>query len=86
MPQKGEIWKVKVSRTGRIWLFESDRVHRYQGITRHHGCVCIHSNGSEAFRWFKSKDFGRNICDDNEIGFIIKATENEIELFKKIMS
>jgi hypothetical protein len=86
MPQKGEIWKVKVRRSGRIWLFKSDRLYRHHGITRHKGCVCIHSNGSESFRWFKSKDFGLNVCGDNEIDFLIKATENEIELFKKIMS
>lgn len=86
MPQEGEIWKVKVARTGRIWLFKSDRNPYCDNKTRHNGCVCIHSNGSEAFRFITSNNRGNNVCENVDIEYLRKATENEIELFKKIMS
>ena len=86
MPQKGEIWKVKVRRTGRIWLFESDRNPDDSMKTRHNRCVCIYSNGSASFRWRTSNSRGSYVCANVDIEYLRKATENEIELFKKIMS
>ena len=81
-PRKGEIWKVKIGRSGRTWLFES-AWEGHEQIAEHQGAYCYDSNGDILYDNHVSDKRGMHVGDNNKIELLIPANINEIAIFKR---